>query len=678
MKVYNKGCLLLRGHVSSSFMVFKKNMSTAGTASLKRFPFESENGEHYWAHRDNRSYQAERTNFKGQTYINQAKLPSLVVPELSETVTKYLKTIKPYCTDSSQYVKQELLCKDFLDNMGPVLHQRLIEYAKGKRNWMSEFWDNQAYLEYNDPIVPYVSYFFCHKPLPTTHKIIDNDPLLKATAIIVTVTRFIEALKDESLPAEMIRDSPFCMNSFQLMFNSSRLPGNPQDNRDTNMFYSIYENNYIVIAYKGNFYKVMTHDQSKRNQPFSANEIWEQLYSIVNGFSSQLQFKTNSGIGLLTSLPRDQWREVYSELTKNPLSKDSLTTIHKASYILSLDLEDTNPVTLEEKSRNCWYGDGVNRFFDKSLHFIVAENGSSGFLGEHSKMDGTPTCFLNHYICQQMSKLNPSSFLEEVKKPTESSLSLPTTVSHLPFLITPFLQGWINKAHQSFTETIQEHDLRVWHYNRLGKNFIKKHGMSPDSFIQQVIQLAVYKYLGKQLPTYEAASTRKFFKGRTETGRPVSEDSHHFVTTWENPSATDVEKISALKQSAKYHSSYMKSSADGRGIDRHFFGMKNMLKPTDTVPKLLTDPLFNYSSTWLISTSQLSSEFFDGYGWSQVNDNGFGLAYMLNNDWMHINIVNKPLKSGLSVDKLHYYLNRAADEMVDMLSSNDPTLKAKL
>lgn len=637
--------------------------------TLQRFPFETQNGEHYWAFKDNQAHRSARANFKGETFAQQAKLPSLGVPDLDQTISKYLQTIKPYCSEPLEYARQELLCRDFVENMGPVLQQRLLEYSSSRRNWMSEFWDNQAYLEYNDPIIPYSSYFYSHKPLPTTHKAIETDPLLKATAIVVTVSRFIESLKDESLPAEMIKNAPFCMNSFHLMFNTSRLPGLPQDNRDTNVFYSIYENNYIVVAYKGNYFKLITHDQETA-KPLEPNAIWSQFYSIVNEKSAHLQLNTNSGIGYLTGLPRDQWRLAYQDLVKNPLSKESLEVIHKAAYLVALD--DSTPVTYEEKSRNCWHGDGKNRFFDKSLEFIVTQNGSSGCLNEHSKMDGTPTCFLNHYVCQQMSKLNPETFVNAACKSGRA-----IEVTHLPFLVTPPVKDWIDVAQESFTEEIEKHDLRVWHYNRFGKEFIKKNGMSPDAFIHQVIQLAVYKYLGKQLPTYEAASTRKFFKGRTEAGRPVSEPSHDFVTAWENPNVAVREKISLLKTSAKFHSDYLKAAAAGQGVDRHFFGLKNMMGSTDSMPPLFKDSLFTYSSTWLISTSQLTSELFDGYGWSQVNDNGFGLAYMLNKDWLHINIVNKPLPSGLSVDTLHYYLSVAADEIHDALIA-EQGIKAKL
>ena len=58
--------------------------------------------------------------------------------------------------------------------------------------------------------------------------------------------------------------------------------------------------------------------------------------------------------------------------------------------------------------------------------------------------------------------------------------------------------------------------------------------------------------------------------------------------------------------------------------------MKKLLEPGEEVPAIYKDPAYGYSSSWFLSTSQLSSEFFNGYGWSQVIDAGFGIAYMIN------------------------------------------------
>ncbi|CCE63294.1 hypothetical protein TPHA_0E02020 [Tetrapisispora phaffii CBS 4417] len=657
---------------------FRRTMTTAKqfNNNLKRFEFKTKNNEYYLANNSNEYYQKNIYNntFRNLTYSKQDILPDLPIPELETTVKKYLKSIKPFLQNNeSEYNLQKLKCKDLLENMGPILQKRLIEYKNSnsynKRNWLSTFWDKQAYLNYNDPVVPYVSYFYSHKNITNQkNKFIENDYLLKSTAIIKIISDFIESLKNESVPFELIKGSPFCMNSFQLMFNTSRIPDlDPNSNDiDTNVFYSIYENNFIIVICKGNFYKLWINDE-KTLKPLSVGQIYQQLLSIVESVNKNVK---NDNIGILTSLPRDEFKKSYETLIKNPQNKDSLDRIHKSAFILCLDT-DVTAITLEEKSRNAWHGDGYNRYFDKALQFIVAKNGASGCLNEHSKMDGTPTLFLNSYLCNQLNLIDSETFLKEIKESAQQpNISMET--NKLQFQIEDNIKNQVVVAKTKFDSLLKEHDLKVWHYNRYGKSTIKKHKFSPDAFIQQIIQLAVFKYTGKVLPTYEAASTRKFFKGRTETGRSVTSESELFVKNWNNPKLNNNERIQLLRNAAAAHSKNLGESANGQGIDRHFFGLKNMVdEKKDNMPELFSDKLFNYSSTWLISTSQLSSEYFDGYGWSQVNDKGFGLAYMLNTNWLHINIVNKPDKANLSCARMHYYLSEAADEIMDILENSE-------
>jgi carnitine O-acetyltransferase len=79
-------------------------------------------------------------------------------------------------------------------------------------------------------------------------------------------------------------------------------------------------------------------------------------------------------------------------------------------------------------------------------------------------------------------------------------------------------------------------------------------------------------------------------------------------------------------KAVKSHVEYISAASDGKGVDRHLFGLKKLLGPNDELPALYKDPAYAYSSTWYISSSQLSSEYFNGYGWSQVVDDGWGIA----------------------------------------------------
>jgi carnitine O-acetyltransferase len=145
-----------------------------------------------------------------------------------------------------------------------------------------------------------------------------------------------------------------------------------------------------------------------------------------------------------------------------------------------------------------------------------------------------------------------------------------------------------------------------------------------------VIQLAYYKMYGKNRPTYESASTRKFQQGRTETTRSVSDESVAFCKAHQDPAVPREEVVKLFRSALAAHTKYTLEASDGHGVDRHLFGLKKLLREGEQLPQIYQDPTFSYSSSWYISSSQLSSEYFNGYGWSQVIDDGFGIAYMIN------------------------------------------------
>jgi len=145
-----------------------------------------------------------------------------------------------------------------------------------------------------------------------------------------------------------------------------------------------------------------------------------------------------------------------------------------------------------------------------------------------------------------------------------------------------------------------------------------------------IIQLAYYKMYGVSRPTYESAAVRKFQLGRTETTRTVSNESVAFCKAMQDPEASPEETIKLLRKAIDAHVKYISDASDGRGVDRHLFGLKQLIGKDEPVPAIYKDPAYSYSSSWYISSSQLSSEYFNGYGWSQVIDGGFGIAYMIN------------------------------------------------
>jgi carnitine O-acetyltransferase len=465
---------------------------------------------------------------------------------------------------------------------------------------------------------------------------------------------FKKQVDTKTLEPEYMKKLPIAMDSYKWMFNATRIPAKPADYPAK---FSHEENKHILVIRKNQFFKVLHEVDGKQLNTSELEQQFRRIYEIA---------ETSPAVGALTSENRDVWTDARAILVKaHPSNAQALETIDSASFVVCLD--DASPVTLEERSRQYWHGDGKNRWFDKPIQFIINDNGTSGFMGEHSMMDGTPTHRLNDYVNDVIF----NNKLDFSDPSIRSSLPDPTVVK---FHVTKEVSAEIQRAEKDFAEVIGQHELRVQAYQGYGKGLIKKFKCSPDAYVQMVIQLAYFKMFGKNRATYESAATRRFQLGRTETCRSVSDDSVAFCKAMADPEVDDKATVELFRKAVNSHLEYIAAASDGKGVDRHLFGLKKLLEPGEELPAIYKDPSFAYSSKWFISSSQLSSEYFNGYGWSQVVDDGWGLAYMINENSIQFNVVSK----GLGSERMSFYLNEAAGDIRDLLLPELEKPKAKL
>ncbi|KAK3661251.1 Carnitine O-acetyltransferase mitochondrial [Elasticomyces elasticus] len=584
---------------------------------------------------------------KGAMLRFEESLPKLPVPTLEETAKRYLKSIHPLLSQT-EYEQSKKAVDSFVspNGIGQTLQKRLLSRREDPKhnNWLSEWWNHAAYLAYRDPVCPYVSYFYSHRDDRKR-----RDPIKRAAAISTAVLEFKNQVDAGSLEPEYMKKLPMAMSSYHWMFNACRIPAKPADYPAK---YPHAENQHILVIRKNMFFKVPTHHNGSQLSTKELEAQFQRVYETA---------EKSPGVGIMTSENRDNWTDMRDRLLKNPANKVILQTIEAASFVVCLD--DAKPVTLHERAHAYWHGDGSNRWFDKPLQFIVNENGTSGFNGEHSMMDGTPTHRLNDTIMSWIF----SDKLDFEKEGVRSDIPDPQPMK--------FQLGGENYADIAMATThhvglMSQHELRVEAYQGYGKGLIKKFKCSPDAYVQILIQLAYHKFYGKNRPTYESAATRKFQEGRTETCRTVSDESVAFCDAMAHPLSTNEECQQLFRKAVNQHVAYISDASEGKGVDRHLFGLKKLLEEGEELPDLFKDPAYTYSSTWFVSSSQLSSEFFNGYGWSQVIDEGWGMAYMINENSLQFNIVSK----NLGCERMAFYLNEAAGQIRDLMT---PTIETK-
>jgi carnitine O-acetyltransferase len=74
----------------------------------------------------------------GVTYAFQDKLPQLPIPELEDTVQRYLDSLRPLQSER-EHEESKVAAREFLKYDGPKLQDKLKQYAEGKSNYIEQF-----------------------------------------------------------------------------------------------------------------------------------------------------------------------------------------------------------------------------------------------------------------------------------------------------------------------------------------------------------------------------------------------------------------------------------------------------------------------------------------------------------------------------------------------------------
>lgn len=78
------------------------------------------------------------TEKKGLTFSNQDSLPKLPIPDLEDTCKRYLDSLSALQTPREQE-ESKAAVQDFLKTDGPVLQEKLKNYASSKTSYIEQF-----------------------------------------------------------------------------------------------------------------------------------------------------------------------------------------------------------------------------------------------------------------------------------------------------------------------------------------------------------------------------------------------------------------------------------------------------------------------------------------------------------------------------------------------------------
>lgn len=531
--------------------------------------------------------------------------------------------IEPFVTaEELEQAKKDVAEFGKEGGVGEMLHAQLVERArvcveeKGSEypygHWLEEWWDNLAYLSGRHPL-PWNTNVFGTIRDNAEH----DEPLLHAALYVHGLAKVRLDIMRETMQPDCLGKKgqlPLCMFQFTRVFDITRVPGDPQD--EMRKFKDV---THIAVIRKGQLFSVEAARED--GTPLPVPDILASLQAVFDEADRlEAAGEMQPPMCAMTYEERSKWAAAREHLQTKAINATSLHAVESAMFCVSLS--QAAPADGAEAQRMLSLGDGTDLWQDKSFNIVFFKNGRLGFNGEHAMSDApVPSRVLTEAV-----KYVEAISEEEMRAPPSASVAAP---KHLKFDLDEESTAALASAQASAAELIENAHIEVMTFTGYGKSFIREHKLGPDSVLQMALQLAFHRDQGFFPCTYESATMRTFYHGRTETIRPGSLASNAWVLAMEDASVSREDKLSMFRDSCTAHTMYLQRCMLGRGVDRHLLGMRIVayMEGID-MPAIFTNPAYAKATDFILSTSQMSYISNDYPGFGAPTPTSYGCCYV--------------------------------------------------
>jgi len=572
----------------------------------------------------------------------QNSLPKMPIPELSDSLQRFIYSATPLVS-AAQLAAAQKAADAFLKEQGPRLQAQLkATDAASYSSYISKPWF-ELYLKDRSPLLLNYNPQLTFKDEPGEGR---SSQAGRGARLLHAAAKFLRTYEENVLEPDIFHTNPkrskhplwpevmrmlprsvafygaaatgaypLDMSQYHNLFRSTRIPRQEIDE----LRKSESKSRHVVVQRGGHFWSVDVLDEA--GGPVPPTQLRGALQAIIDadGAAGGAQAQTAASacaLGLLTSLPRNEWASARAALAaSSAVNQAALETIDSALFTLSLDRE--SPVGPEAVNRCMLHGDGVDRWLDKSFTLIVTANGKAAVNFEHAWGDGVAVLRFFNEVYDAASAMADERGAAPTQPPQPLSWELP---AQMPAIVAD--------AKARFDATVGSTDLAVMESDLLTTTALKKAKLSPDGMLQMSFQLAHHKMHGHAASTYESASTAAFKHGRTETIRSATPESDAFAKTFCDARASPSARAAAMRAAVDNHTRITRECLMGKGMDRHLFALRHTaLANGEPVPPLFETDAYHTLAKIIISTSTLNSDALDNGGFGPVNQDCYAVGY---------------------------------------------------
>ena len=174
--------------------------------------------------------------FRGNPMMLSAQnsLPSLPIPTIDDTCERWLASVKPL-VDADEYQECLNLTNEFKNGIGPKLQKYLHLKRLLSTNWCSDWWEEYVYLTSRSPIMVHSNFYIIAQAeiedIESTHCPTKLQAARAANCVAAMFEWRYKLDREAVEPQSAAVVRPICMNQFERLFNTTRIPSEKRDYR---------------------------------------------------------------------------------------------------------------------------------------------------------------------------------------------------------------------------------------------------------------------------------------------------------------------------------------------------------------------------------------------------------------------------------------------------------------
>lgn len=501
--------------------------------------------------------------------VTSRKLPPLPIPDLDSLIERHLSYVKASATNE-EFQNTLRLAKEFKTpgNMGFRLHQRLEAMKKSDpENWYHNLYLRSQYLVRKGALAPYMLFFFTH-PLSS----VKQSQAERAALIASILVQHKRELDNGKIQPKVVNEQELCMSLYQNLFNTCRQPRHGLDT-----FNNYPGNDFFVVLWRGRAFQIEFPRIGKTNAQHALKNTFESILKTSK--------EHTDWFGVLTTDHRVSWAKNYQNFLQiSPENAEYIATLEKSAFLICLD--NGAPENAEQRARQVHFGDGSNRWFDKSIQYVVCANGVSGIVADHTGLDAPTVQDINMSIAAAIRSLQGKVDYKDDSQVTFTEVKHSTSAD---------IEAEVLKTRAKYQQIIagQQHFFPT--PIAYGASFMKSWKVPPNSGFQLVVQLAARYFFGYSPACWETVLQSTFHKGRVEINHIVTEKVAKFVTAVSEDSVP----LSTCKRlfidAALAHSGTVLACTRAGGSDRFMCMLREIVQEGEEEPALYNDPVYKRS-----------------------------------------------------------------------------------